>query len=94
MLTGEGLGPFAMMTCHDVSTLVATGELSEAPLVRRLSVRMHLAMCRHCRAFRRQVETIACAAHAAGMAFERELPEDFESGVVQRLRSLEEGGLT
>ena len=76
-----------MMTCHDVSTLVSTGGLSDAPLVRKLGVRMHLAMCRHCRALRRQIETIARAARAAGLAFERELPQDFESKIVQRLRS-------
>ncbi len=75
-----------MMTCHDVSTLVSTGGLPDAPLVRRLGVRMHVAMCRHCRAFRRQIETIARAARAAGLAFEREPPEDFESNIVQRLR--------
>ena len=74
-----------MMTCHDVSTLVSTGGLTDAPLLRKLGVHMHLAMCRHCRAFRRQVETIAGAARAAGLAFERELPKDFEPTLVQRL---------
>ena len=81
-----------MMTCHDVSTLVATGELTRAPLMRRLSVRMHLAMCGHCRTFRRQIDTIASAARAAGVTFERELPEDFETTVIQRLQPLGEGG--
>jgi hypothetical protein len=38
-----------MMTCHDVSTLIATGGLSDAPLGRKFGIRMHLAMCRHCR---------------------------------------------
>ena len=80
-----------MMTCHDVSTLVSTGGLPEAPLGRRLGVRMHLAMCRHCRAFRRQVEFIGRAARAAGLTFERELPEDFESRIVQRLHPLDGG---
>ena len=86
------MGPFAMMTCHDVSTLVSTGGLPDAPLTRKLGVRMHLAMCRHCRAFRRQIETMARAARAAGLAFERELPQDFESRIVQRLRPHGEGG--
>ncbi len=85
MSRGEGLGPFAMMTCHDVSTLVSTGGLSDAPLVRKLQVRLHLAMCRHCRAFRRQIEAIARASRAAALAFEHELPQDFESKIVQRL---------
>lgn len=86
MSGGEGLGPFAVMTCHDVSTLVSTGGLPDEPLVRQMGARMHLAMCRHCRAFRRQIETIARAARAAGLAFEREQPQDFESKIVQRLR--------
>jgi anti-sigma factor ChrR (cupin superfamily) len=80
-----------MMTCHAVSTLVSTGGLPEAPVVRRLAVRMHLVMCRHCRAFRRQVEAIGRATRAAGLAFERELPEDFESRIVKRLRPLDGG---
>lgn len=75
-----------MITCHDVSTLVSTGGLSDAPVVRKLGVRMHLAMCRHCRAFRRQIEAIARAARAASLMFEREVPQDFESRIVQRLR--------
>ena len=81
-----------MMTCHDVSTLVATGGLTGAPLMRRLSVRAHLAMCGHCRTFSRQIDTIARAARAAGLAFERELPEGFEATVVQRLQPLGGGG--
>ena len=75
-----------MMTCHDVSTLVSTGGLADAPLMRQFRVRLHLAMCRHCRAFSRQIETIGRAARAAGLAFERELPQDFESRIVQRQR--------
>ena len=67
--------------------LVSTGGMSDAPWVRKLGVRMHLAMCRHCRAFRRQIEGIARAAGAAGLAFERELSKDFESRIVQRLRA-------
>ena len=83
-----------MMTCHDVSTLVSTDGLAGAPLMRRLSVRMHLAICRHCRTFRQQIDTIARAARAAGLAFERELPEDFAAKVVRRLQPSGEGGRT
>jgi hypothetical protein len=81
-----------MMTCHDVSTLVSTGGLSDAPLLRKLGVRMHLAMCRHCRAFRRQIETIARAARVAGLAFEGELPQDYGARIVQRLHPHGEDG--
>ena len=75
-----------MMTCKDASTLISTGDLSSAPLMRRLAVRVHLAMCRHCRAFRRQVEAVARAASAAAGALNAEPSRDFESTVVDRMR--------
>ena len=74
-----------MMTCKEVSTLVSTGGLSEAPLVRRLGVLLHLAMCRRCRAFRRQVQAIAHAARTLNRAFEGEPPRTFETKVMERL---------
>ena len=74
-----------MMTCKDVSTLVSTGGLPEAPLARRLGARLHLAMCRHCRAFQRQVEAIARAARTLNRVFQGEPPSTFETSVVQRL---------
>lgn len=75
-----------MMTCKEVSTLISTGGLSGAPLARRLAVRLHLAMCRHCQAFRRQVEAVARSARAAAAALEAEPPQDFESKIAERLR--------
>ena len=81
-----------MMTCHDVSRLLSTGRLFDASLVRKLGAHIHLAMCRHCRAFRRQIEALARAAREAAVAFERELPRDFESRIVQRLRPHGENG--
>lgn len=74
-----------MMTCREVSTLLSTGQLDDAPLSRRLAVRLHLGMCRHCTAFRRQLERLARAARAASRDFEREPPPDFESRVGKRL---------
>jgi predicted anti-sigma-YlaC factor YlaD len=75
-----------MMTCKDVSTLVSAGALADAPLMRRLAVRVHVTMCRHCRAFRRQVESVARAARAAAAALSAEPPRDFESTIVDRMR--------
>ena len=74
-----------MMTCKDVSTLVSTGALSDAPMTRRLAVRLHLAMCRHCRSFRRQVEAVARSAMRAAAANAAEAPREFESTIVDRL---------
>ena len=74
-----------MMTCQEVSTLVSTGDLQTASLTRRLGVGVHLAMCRHCRAFRRQVAAIGAAARALNAAFAAELRGAFEADMVQRL---------
>ena len=81
-----------MMSCHDVSMLVSTGALGDATLMRRLSVRMHLAICRHCRAFRRQLEALGQAAREAGRTFEGEPSQDFESKIVGGLRRPDESG--
>ena len=78
-----------MMTCRQVSTIVGTGELDAAPLARRLAVRMHLAMCRNCSAFKRQLEALAAAARAASRTFAREAPKDLEARVAQKLGASE-----
>jgi predicted anti-sigma-YlaC factor YlaD len=75
-----------MMTCKDVSMLISAGDLADAPLMRRWAVRVHLTMCRHCRAFLRQVEVVARAARAAADALNAEPPRDFESNIVDRMR--------
>jgi predicted anti-sigma-YlaC factor YlaD len=74
-----------MMTCQEVSTLMSTGDLPRASLTCRLGVGFHLAMCRHCRAFRRQLEAIGRAARALSATFEAEPPTAFEADMVQRL---------
>ena len=74
-----------MITCKEVSMLVSTGRLAEAPMASRLGARMHLVMGR-CRAFKRQVEAIARAARAAGLGFEREPAAGFETRILSHLR--------
>jgi hypothetical protein len=76
-----------MISCKEVSPLVSTGGLAEAPFARRAGVWMHLAMCRHCRAFRRQIQAIARAARALGRDFETEPGSRFESKIVETLRA-------
>ena len=76
---------FVMMTCKEVSTLVSSGDLQAASLARRLGVGVHLAMCRHCRAFRRQVTAIGEAARALSAAYRTEPRAAFEADLVQRL---------
>ena len=57
-----------MMTCQEVSMLVAAGELAEARWSHRLAAWTHLLMCRHCRASRRQLQTIGLVARGTSDA--------------------------
>jgi predicted anti-sigma-YlaC factor YlaD len=74
-----------MMTCKQVSTLVSTGDIESAPMARRMAVWLHLAMCRHCRAFRRQMALIGRASRIVSEAFEREPSASFEGNILDHL---------
>jgi hypothetical protein len=76
-----------MMTCKEVSTLVSMGQLDDAPPARRMAVRLHLMMCRHCRTFSRQLRLIGRAARSIARDVEREPTSAFESRIVNRLGS-------
>jgi len=47
-----------MRTCKQVSALLVAREDRELPLVERLALRMHLAMCQACPSFERQLLTM------------------------------------
>ena len=76
-----------MMTCKEVSTLVSMGEVASAPMAKRMAVWMHLAMCRHCRAFRRQMRLIGRASRLVSEAFGREPSPRFEGKILEHLGS-------
>ena len=75
-----------MMTCKEVSTLMSTGGLYGARWGVRLAVRLHLSMCRHCRAFKRQLEALTNAARAMAVSREAELPKDFEVRLAESVK--------
>lgn len=74
-----------MMTCKEVSTLMSTGGLNDARWSVRVAVRLHLSMCRHCRAFKRQLEALASAARALSASVGAELAEHFEATLSESL---------
>ncbi len=51
-----------MLTCRDLTRMIASEELAEAGWRRRLVVRFHLAMCRYCRRYAAQLRAIGEAA--------------------------------
>ena len=44
-----------MLRCKDLVRLAASDELAEAPWKRRLGVRLHVLICRHCRRYLAQL---------------------------------------
>ncbi len=77
-----------MMTCKEVSTLVSMGDVESAPMMRWMGVWLHLAMCRHCRAFRRQLVRVGRAARLVSEVFEREPAANFEAKVLEHLTAV------
>lgn len=75
-----------MMTCKEVSTELSRGDWQSQPWTRRLAGRLHLAMCRHCRTFRRQLEAIGLAGRHVSTRAERECPPVLEQKILERLR--------
>ena len=58
-----------MLACSEVTRLWATEEIRRAPLTRRLAVRLHLMMCRHCRRYVRELAMIGAAARSMADRF-------------------------
>jgi hypothetical protein len=50
-----------MLKCRDVEQKIGSDEIRHAGLMERLAVRLHLAMCRHCRDYARQLRAIGNA---------------------------------
>ena len=83
-----------MLRCREVTELVGTDAGARAPLRTRLAVRLHLLMCRHCRAYVRSLRQLAAAARRLATA--EALPSDARADAildaVQRHRSSFEKG--
>lgn len=51
-----------MIPCKTVAELLDSEQLEYQPFWRRLEVRAHLWMCRHCSQFKKQIEQLRAAA--------------------------------
>jgi anti-sigma factor ChrR (cupin superfamily) len=74
-----------MMTCRDVSTMVAAGRVGRQSLTTRLQIGMHLAICVHCRRFWKQVRAIDRGVVGWLQSVENEAPPDLSERVARRL---------
>ena len=51
-----------MSRCRAVAELLSSDQLRDASLMKRLEVKLHLAMCRYCARFAKQLEQLRSAA--------------------------------
>jgi hypothetical protein len=51
-----------MLRCREVSRVVASDDITRIGAVRRLELRLHLLMCRHCRNYVRQIRLMGSVA--------------------------------
>ncbi len=68
-----------MLRCNEVARMVASDEFRDAGWVRRLSLRMHLAMCRRCRRYARQINLLGAEARRSWTA------TDADESALQRI---------
>ena len=57
-----------MLSCSEVARICASDEIRSCGPVRRLAVRLHLLMCRHCRRYVRELAEIGEAVRSSTTA--------------------------
>ena len=56
-----GASLIAVLTCKEVSRMIASDELKTNSWLGCLEARFHLMMCRHCRRYSRQIQALGSA---------------------------------
>ena len=75
-----------MMTCKEVARLVASEELAEVSWTRRVAARMHFLLCRHCRNYSGQIDSMGRMAREGwGSSEDRVDEERIEADILSRI---------
>lgn len=72
-----------MLTCQELTELVTDYLEGHQSLIERLRFEVHLGMCRHCRAYLRQMKHTV---HTLGRLSEDEIPADVSERLMARFR--------
>jgi len=83
-----------MLTCKDVSKLVSDSLDRTLPLRQRIAVRLHLMMCRMCRAYQKQTLLLRNAVKTYARSLDKQdpsehLPEDAAQRIKEALKTEE-----
>lgn len=81
----EQAGTFrAMISCKNVAKLLSSDALSDLTLWRRAEVRLHLAMCKYCSRFARQIKQLRNAVRLTSGSAEAD--SNLEERIILRIR--------
>jgi len=75
-----------MYRCSEVVRLISSDEYSSAGFLKRLQIRLHLAMCDNCSKYARQLRTIARAVRKAARDVPAAEVESAKSHILQHLK--------
>lgn len=71
--------------CREVTEAVARGEMDDAPLLRRLAVSLHLALCGLCARYARQLRLLGQAARLRASRLDIARVEALQNRILARL---------
>jgi hypothetical protein len=74
-----------MYRCSEVVRLISSDEYLTAGFLKKLQIRLHLAMCEHCLKYTRQLRALAEAVRKAGATVPASEVESAKSHILQRL---------
>lgn len=74
-----------MLSCKQMTENVTEYSEGALPLWKRIQFRLHLAMCRHCRTYVRQIELIRDS--LAVLSSERPVPAAIEPGLLAEFQA-------
>ena len=82
-----------MPSCQDISMLVSKGMDSQLPVMKRLSIRLHVSMCSLCRRYEKQLHMLREGTGHYADPDENTVEESLSPAARDRLqRALERGG--
>jgi len=73
-----------MKTCRETAHSLSFGEFDGQRLSERMALVIHPAMCRHCRAFAKQLWRLRTLARLASQRLASQSPRNFEAGIMSR----------
>ncbi len=74
-----------MYSCREVARYIASDEYLTAGFLKRLAIRLHLAMCEHCSRYLRQLRKLAATLRETNSEIPPPEIEDAKSRIVERL---------